>query len=126
MPQYRLGNPNISSISFNGIEHTVTDGLLHIEDQHNSIALQKHVKDHLGGEVHDDATAQAEKQNLADDDERQVLLAQLDGVHGKPFDRRKTTPQLRRAMADYHEAQKHRPGAIAATPVKTGAPDETG
>jgi hypothetical protein len=107
MAQYfRLGNPGISSISFDGREHIVNeDGLLEVRDQDTSAALTQHIHS-MGGRIHapeGDLHTPAQK---IEEDERQILFAKLDVIAGRRIDRRRSLAQLQEMLADHEERQR--------------------
>jgi hypothetical protein len=109
MPAYfRLGNPGITSISVDGQEHGVNaDGLLEVHEAHLTPGLVQEITGHYAGAQHHPADDDGVADMRAAEDDRAILFAQLDVIHGRRIDRRRSLPQLQEMLAD-HEARQAR------------------
>jgi hypothetical protein len=111
---YALGNPGMTSLSVDGIEHKVNaDGVLEVHAF--SPGLKKALAEH-GCRAIDPTDKVAMDEMRAnsemDETERQTLFTKLDAV-GPKVDRRRSLKQLRGMWADYSERQARTSGASA-------------
>lgn len=111
---YRLPNPDISSISVDGIEHKVNPdtGLLEVDVVTPSLGHELSVRQALL--VDPNATGLS----LADRQEKERLLQELETLTGRPVDRRRSIQQLTRAL---DEATAERQRLVQELQTVTGA-----
>lgn len=108
MPQfYKLGNPGITSLSIDGIEHKVNaDGFLRVDMLTQN--LKREIAAHQGELVdpeNKEQMASIKAQMKAEEDERNDLFSKLDQVNARKTDRRRSLQQLRVMWQDYLERQ---------------------
>lgn len=115
MPRYfKLQNPDIASVSVDGIEHTINEwGLLEVE--HVTPNLIRELKTNFGAVEWDEELERqnetARDQSIKDEAERQDLFGRLDAHFGRQLDRRRSLKQLRRMWDDV--LAKQRPPQLA-------------
>jgi hypothetical protein len=95
---YRVPNPEITSISVDGIEHVVNreTGLLEVEVMTPG----------LEADLRSREFTQVPKTEMADEVERQGLFTELETATGKKIDRRRSLQQLRQQRQDLADAGK--------------------
>lgn len=121
--RYKLANPNISSISVDGIEHKV--------DPETGELVVEMMTPHLNADLeHHGAVLVPERRAapppgmiaavLTEEEkaERDALFLELDSMTGGRVDRRRSLPQLRQMKADLI-AQRDREAAAQQTGAKT-------
>lgn len=105
MPDYyRLGNPAVSAISVDAVEHHVNeDGLLEVHEvTPNLLAALAH---HAAERVNPEVEQQKSEAAAGEEAERQALFAALDEATGRRVDRRRSLQQLRQMRQDLEERQ---------------------
>lgn len=100
---YKLAHPGVSSISVDGVEHTVNDAG-HLEVETTTPNLNAALKHHGAVAVTPEAAAAAPIPQLtaAEAAEREALFTELETALGRRIDRRRSLQQLRAMKADHN------------------------